>query len=334
MKTFFSFLLCLSPFVTQAQRLVNTNNQFIGGNTFAKYTSLFWIVPEPTGGFSLIGQTNDSASGDVPPHAGGRALMKIRFDSNGQRIATTVKNYRVSMSSVVRTADNNLLFMGMIDTANEDLLLFKTDTNLNLLWEKSYGSTSQEWSVNAIEVENRNILAFGLSAGRNRDIPYNHTPPGPFPPTDFVLIKTDSLGNKLWVKVLGTSGDEEIQGKVLTDGTYYYLSVTTKAKDYEFTDSTTYPNVNGGSMYFGSFLVKLDTAGNIIYSRSLGHSWVYDAFYDNRDSTILVAGEIGGVTPPYAGNLYGLFDMSLVKAKPSDGSVIWANHYGFAGEAT
>lgn len=147
---------------------------------------------------------------------------------------------------------------------------------------------------------------------------------------DFYLVKYDSLGNALWAK--GANGKCSDMGSYVTADAFGNVYVL--GKFYEFPiifGSDTLLNTN----YYNDFIVKYDTAGNMIWAKqtnksghnvnsglaldNLGNMYVVGAFTDS----ILV---LGKDTLKHQG--YG--DILIVKYDTA-GNVIWAKGVGGTG---
>jgi len=93
------------------------------------------------------------------------------------------------------------------------------------------------------------------------------------------LVKYDSLGNLIWAKNCGipyTTGDSigSYQTAFCSSGNLYIIGAT---KDTVATFSTLTLHKNSGTNEIGYYLAKYDTAGNIIWAKSLqyGENTVY-----------------------------------------------------------
>lgn len=333
MKTFFSFLLVILPLLSQAQRLGHEHTDFFGGPVGNTYLSL--KLPDSNKGFILTGYTTDTSnSGIVPPNPTGLGQLFVRFDSAGRQKKIWLVPTVEGAGRMIQTPDGNVVCQSIDYTTNwaGDILIYKMNSLTgNILWRKTYGSSQQENVWDMIPTADGGFLIAGSSRGADGDIPSNHTPAGGFPPADYVLIKTDSLGNKQWLKVLGTSGDDDHFVDLYAIGNAYYFITETIPKDYEFADTARYPLSKGMKH---SCLVKLDTSGNILFSRTIAPGRHYNSLFDAIDSSFVIAGAIWGnaAYPPFSqGSIQGSADVTLVKTD-LEGNVIWAKVMGFPSE--
>ncbi len=87
-----------------------------------------------------------------------------------------------------------------------DLLYFILDSNGNKLLDNRYGSNNNEMGGKLIRCLNNDYLIFGGSGG---GISGDKTTPG-YGGSDLWLVRTDSLGNKLWDQTYGGVSNEPV----------------------------------------------------------------------------------------------------------------------------
>lgn len=96
---------------------------------------------------------------------------------------------------------------------SNDFQLMKTDSNGEVLWQRNYGSPGYETFNDMIPTQDGGFLITGQSSGVGGDIPLNYTADGLT--HDAIVIKTDSAGNIIWLKILGGTGDDNVMGDAL-----------------------------------------------------------------------------------------------------------------------
>lgn len=130
-----------------------------------------------------------------------------------------------------------------------------------------------------------------------------------------VSINMQSQTNAIWGKQFGTDQEEYVRNHLLDKNGFIYVSGNTKGviseKNYGKNDG---------------FLSKIDSSGNIMWSRQFGSSEDEDIQWSAMDSKgfIYILGTTSGVI---GSNKFGKEDIFLVKYS-SDGQKIWANQYG------
>jgi len=162
-------------------------------------------------------------------------------------------------------------------------------------FQKNYGGSNNEYGKAVLEYSNGDLFIIGstesFGAGQK----------------DVYLIKTDAKGNTIWTKTFGGSGnDDPNEIIVASDGNLFILGNT---------DSY---GAGGNDIY----LIKIDTAGNLLWQRQYGGS------SEEVGEDIVIAPDgnylINGITASF-GN--GLRDIYLLKIDPA-GTVIWTKTYG------
>lgn len=164
---------------------------------------------------------------------------------------------------IVALNDSNYLLSGdgggkgcLFTTNGEsDYCLMKIDKSGNVLWEKFYGSiTGSDLLESMLPTLDGGYLLTGFTNGSGGDIPFHY---GSGFTNDAIIIKTDSLGEILWLKVLGGSGDDLPIGDVVElERGYYIINIGTYSNDYDLTDS--------GFEGIKRWIIKIDSLGNIV----------------------------------------------------------------------
>lgn len=329
------FLCLLFPFCLQlkAQSFKLIKTDFIGGMDRGSISSLnFQSIPTSDKGIIIVNYTHDSGTGDIPPPRyvnDTMDILLIKLDSFGNK--QWVKRYGgpgfEGAEALCQTPDGGYAVLGGAESnkRNGDFAFDRIDADGNYLWSsKNYGSTRQEALGHIISTPDHGFLMSGLSVGADGDIPYNYSMPlVGIQPADRILLKTDSLGNKQWLKVLGTKRDEANGNDGLaTDGQNYYFAFAAPTIDHDCVDSLRLATHFTG---YSPYVFKLDANGNKLWTRAVGIGDVSDAFFDFRDSSIVVVGgSYGGYELP---NGKGLMDIYLFKLD-RNGVFKWGRLYG------
>ncbi|UCD00539.1 MAG: hypothetical protein JSV23_06495 [Promethearchaeota archaeon] len=178
------------------------------------------------------------------------------------------------------------------ETEEKDFLLIKWDTDGNILWNQTWGGSSDEegysiWGDGTYLYTIGHTDSFGAGA------------------LDFALVKWDTNGNILWNQTWGGSSDDDGYS-IWGDGTYLYTIGRTDsfgAGDFDFT------------------LVKWDTNGNILWNQTWGGELRDYGFSIWGDGTYLYT--IGSTDSFGAVN----FDFTLVKWD-TNGNILWNQTWG------
>lgn len=137
---------------------------------------------------------------------------------------------------------------------SNDFQLMKTDINGEIIWQHNYGSPGYETFNDMLPIEGGGFLITGQSSGTGGDIPFNYSGDGAT--HDVIVIRTDSSGNLLWLKVLGGTASDDAIGDVLEmKRGYYTLNIVSYSNDHDLAGS----GIEGRKRW----IVKLDSLGNI-----------------------------------------------------------------------
>jgi hypothetical protein len=175
------------------------------------------------------------------------------------------------------------------------MYVVKLDSSGNVVWTKTIGGSSDDkaWSIIQSSDGGYVVAGYTRSFGAGLD--------------DMYVVKLDSSGNVVWTKTIGGSSDD------------WAISIT-QSSDGGYV-------VAGRTESFGSgdediFVVKLDSSGNIVWTKTIGGSGT------DRASSIIQSSDGGYVV---AGETYsfgaGWADFYVVKLD-SSGNVAWAKTIG------
>jgi hypothetical protein len=193
------------------------------------------------GGFIIASQTNRNGSGEID-------AQLIKTDSGGN--IEWKKSYggkKVDrIFSVRQTPDGGYIAAGItysfnsINTNDRDAYLIKTNGSGEMEWFKTFGGDGYDVG-HAVSLTNDGgfiIIGYGESFSSNGT-------------RDVYLIKTDSMGEEMWVNVYGEAIDERgLKGEQTSDGGYIVVGITDKYADL--------------------FLVKADGNGAEEWTRLIG----------------------------------------------------------------
>jgi hypothetical protein len=297
-------------------------------------------------GYIMAGRTNSFG-------AGWDDIFLIKTDANGNII--WAKTYGGSANeyafSVQQTSDGGYIVAGRTNSfgaGSTDILLIKTDANGNIIWAKTYGGTNTDSALTVQQTSDGGYIMVGIT--------YSFGAGG----RDIFLIKTDASGNVQWAKTYGGTGDDYAHSVQQTlDGGYIVAGWTNSfgaggedilliktdangniiwAKTYGGTDDDGAYSVrqtsDGGyivagwtisfSMGVGTFLIKTDANGNIIWAKTYGGD---GDFYSGARSVQQTSdgGYIVTGNTVYLSGL-GWLEIFLIKTD-ANGNIIWVKTY-------
>jgi hypothetical protein len=197
---------------------------------------------------------------------------------------------------VSHTSDSGYIATGYSGMpGNYDLYVLKTDGDGNEQWHKTYGGNKLEvgWSIH--ELNDKGFLLHGSTASKDttkRD--------------DIYLLRLDARGNVMWEKTFGNQLYERTTHLLFTTDNHYLLIGQR--------------NINADNI--DSYIIKIDTAGNLLWEKTYGGPLMERTFYGAETP----AGEflISGSVLPYKNNKA---DILLIKIS-KNGDLLWTKTYG------
>lgn len=232
-----------------------------------------------------------------------RIILLIFFTRVGFSQTTFQKTYGELGSwglNIQQTSDNGFIILGRIDSigaGSSDIYLIKLDYKGDTSWTKVYGGAALDRGNYILQTTDGGyILAcytYSFGAGD----------------ADFLLIKTDSLGNILWNKTYGGTGiDYAFNVGRTYDGNYIVFGLTTSF----------------GIGNNGTSLLKIDSVGNIIWCKAYGGTGYSYSWGLNGQQT-LDSGFV--VIRSATNNAINDADTHIFKTD-SSGNVIWCRNFG------
>lgn len=263
------------------------------------------------GGFISVGHTA-SNDFDVSSNNGGLLdAWAIKTDASGHLLWE--KNYggsgSESFTAVHQTIDGGFIFSGQttsndVDVSSSngsaDFWLVKTDNLGNILWEQTYGGTNVEECNASVQTLDGGYILTGSSVSANGDVSANN---GSY---DYWVLKTDSVGNKMWEKNYGGSTADVANDIIQTSDSSYIIAGES---------NSTNGDVSGNNGNTDAWIVKIDKNGTMLWEKSYGTFGIDGASSIKETNTGYV----------FAGNSdYDFWVLSL----DYSGNVLWENYYG------
>ncbi|HNQ77644.1 MAG TPA: hypothetical protein PK802_07910 [Candidatus Cloacimonadota bacterium] len=201
------------------------------------------------------------------------------------------------LSLIAPTSDGGYLVGGQCFTGGYlDLCIAKMDSQLNLLWQRKFGGTRDDFFGDAKQTEDGGFIICGSANSFGDD----------WGDYDVCVIKLDHLGDCLWQKTYGGGGRDVCNSIIQTNDGGYLIAGGTE--------------LNGG----GGWLIKLSPAGDIEWQkrfRAVEISW-FRSLCQTTESSYLVAG--------YVYSTKWKNDDGYVIKLDQQGNIIWQKRYGGA----
>jgi hypothetical protein len=223
----------------------------------------------------------------------------IRTDSNGDTLWTRVwggSSFETARD-VLQTSDGGFLVAGYTQSFGagaSDVYLARTDGNGNLIWNRTYGGTDDD---------------YGLSVAQHTDggfVVAGHTNSFGAGNTDVFLIRVNSVGDTVWTKTLG--------------GVFYEEATTiTNAIDGGFIITGSTSSYGAGQR--DAMLIKLDNNGYITWSKTFGEAGL------EAGRGVVQTSDGGFIISGYKSSLWSSAPHSLLIKTDSTGSHEWTTVY-------
>ncbi|MFH1011428.1 MAG: hypothetical protein V1784_09385 [bacterium] len=203
--------------------------------------------------------------------------------------------------SVQQTPDGGYIVAGhtrSFGAGGEDFYLVKTNSQGDTLWTRTYGGSNDDFAYSVQQTADGGYTV----AGQTRSFGVGGY--------DFYLVKTNSSGEPLWTRTYGgIDWDQALSVQQTADGGYVVAGTT-----YSFGAGT--PN------YANMYLVKTNSQGDTLWTRTYGgSSWDWaQSVQQTADGGYIVA----GTTSSFGA---GGYDFYLVRTN-SQGQPLWTRTYG------
>lgn len=242
----------------------------LGGSSYDEANS---IRQTADGGYIVTGNTN-SNDGDVTGNHGVEDFWVVKLDSIGNiewQKALGGSSFDGGYS-VRPTADGGYIVAGITNSndgnvsgnhGGEDFWVVKLDHIGNIEWQKCLGGSSYDLGLSVQQTHDIGYIVAGITNSTDGNVSGNHGH------EDFWVVKLDSVGNIQWQKCLGGSKDDEAISIQQTSDEGYIVAGLTYSND---------GNVSGNHGDSDSWLVKIDSTGNIQWQKCMGGSGYDDSW--------------------------------------------------------
>lgn len=249
-----------------AQQSMVTRSAWSGASVWGS-SSTDGNSPEPGlsidsgGNIYVAGTTSGSMDGQTPLGSGDYFLTKFNSSKVKQWTVQGGSAGDESCGGTVTDSYGNVYVTGGTDPALDGqikIFLSKYDSSGALQWTRLTGTAGIAISRGIGIDSNGYIYVAGLASGSVDGQPHVSL-------NDIVLMKYDSSGNKVWTRMLGSTGYDECYGLAIDGNDNIYLAGMTDGD----LDGIANPGGPGSS---AGFITKYDTGGNRQWTRLAGVS--------------------------------------------------------------
>jgi hypothetical protein len=192
------------------------------------------------------------------------------------------------------------------DWVHDEGMIIRYNDELDTLWSKFHGDLYEPWDTAYMlmqmkQIENNNLVFVGLTGAYGEAV-------------RIYLLKTDSVGNKIWDHVYGTGSTR-----------YYYAYSVVQTSDGGFA-------IGGARSILGQYhsgdpiVLKVDSIGNLEWEKNLGGPYEeYQAAVTYSIDNKIIAGNIFADSGTGNHAYYGKIQINKLN---NDGTIVWEKRYG------
>jgi hypothetical protein len=275
---------------------INGNLQWtrtVGGTA---YDGALFIVQTTDGGYAVTGYTQSFGAGNSDFY-----IVKLDASGNFQWNKTIGGNTEDVALAVVQTTDGGYAATGYtysFGAGDRDYYIVKLDASGNLQWNRTIGGTYYDYGETLIQTSDGGyaVAGFTYSFGAGSG--------------DYYIVKFDASGNFQWNRAIGGSDADYCLSVIQTTDGGYVLAGQVNS-------------FGAGSNDY--YIVKLDSAGNLLWDRTVGGSALdyAESIVQTPDGGYIV----GGLTYSFGA---GEQDMYLVRLDAA-GNFMWNKTAGSTG---
>ena len=266
------------------------------------------------GGYVVAGSTT-SNDGDVSDgNNGSWDYWVVKLDADGNKVwdKTFGGSLADQLNSIQQTADGGYVLAGSTKSDDGDVgdgnngamdyWIVKLDGSGNKVWDKTYGGSKSDLVNSIQQTSDGGYIVSGHTWSDDGDLSDGNNGEN-----DYWIIKLDNVGNKVWDKTYGGSGNDYATSIQQTSDGGYIVAGTTSSSDGDITDVN-----NGGS---DCWIIKLDESGNKVWDKTLGGSDSDNAtsIQQNSEGGYIIAGYVKSSDGDITDGNNGGYDFWLIK---------------------
>jgi photosystem II stability/assembly factor-like uncharacterized protein len=284
------------------------------------------VIQTLDGKLMVIGYSR-SSNGNVTNAHGGYDFWLTKLDTSGNLLwqktyggtkddlAYTVKQAADSSYLIVGyTLSNDGDISGGNHSALNDIWVVKADKSGNLLWQKTLGGSSNDYSNSFIQTSDNGYLIIGYTASYDGDVFGNYGQ------VDLWVIKLDASGNLIWQKTYGGTDNDRANFAAETNDGGYVITGHSESNDIDLSQ-------NQGDKDF--WMLKLSSTGILEWKKSIGGSLEDNSYSvaQSSDGGLIAVGlsasSNGDVTFNNGGDDFWIVKISNLSVVAPEKNAIW-----------
>ena len=190
-----------------------------------------------------------------------------------------------------------------------------------VIWDKTFGGSGLDTLPHIQQTSDGGYIVAGNSESNDGDISDGNNGN-----SDYWIVKLDGLGNKVWDKTYGGSGDDFARSIQQTSDGGYIVTGYMNSNDGDVTDGN---NRDISDFYHDYWIIKLDGLGNKVWDKTYGGSdYEYaESIQQTSDGGYIVAGHTLSNDGDISDGNNGSADYWIIKLDGS-GNKVWDKTYG------
>ena len=197
----------------------------------------------------------------------------------------------------------------------EDYWIVKTDASGNIVWQKSFGGSSNDIAASIQQTSDGGFIVAGSSASNDGDVSGNHGL------ADYWIVKLDALGNLVWQKCFGGSKNDNAYSVQQTSDGGFIVAGSSYSND---------DDVSGNHGFNDYWIVRLSSDGNLTWQKYFGglHIDFASSVLQTADGGFIVAGSSSSPNGDVVGHHGSAFPDYWIMKLDVNGNIVWQKCLG------
>ena len=268
----------------------------------------------------IVSGCSESNDGDVSGNHGAYDYWVVKLNSSGsiewqRSLGGSGNDYAYSIQ---QTGDGGYIVAGYSysndgdvsgNNGASDYWVVKLNSSGSTEWQRSLGGSVNDYARSIQQTGDGGYIVAGYSFSNDGDVSGNNGA------SDYWVVKLNSSGSIEWQRSLGGSAHDEAYSIYQTSDSGYIVAGSSESNDG---DVSGHHGTPGDSIDY--WVVKLNSAGSIVWQRSLGGSDWDEAYsiHQTTDYGYIMAGFSNSNDGDISEN-HGDYDFWVVKFSPDDG---------------